>query len=439
MGLPLTLCFVKWAKILLVVSKPHAGMSDEFFHFMGQTIKMESRCHLITVGANGKSVKTHLGWARSVLYAIQNGPTPDLLDQTWRGYLRRLVSKGEVVLAMYLYKEYSKVLSVQELRNMNVFPNEPSLSANMFFLSWSAGFALFQGSNTGSQGAEAAHSPWQKQLEKLSKNWELEDGLSFMQDLYTTKWSDMYAWQDTSTTYSMLPPVRDPQLINGQLLAALGRSTFSDFCAKVDKKDVAHHLPLGGNTFVVMPYTAEQNLPDLDKARLGCQIISAHGVTLQKLLLNSGILYPMEKQDAYSLKSNVRAERLRCRGDKRRLHDLEAFCEALEIKEDGGCIEPLFSLQAYNSFFVDVVYVVRDPPSGISDTWPFLRCTCQESSKHSACEHIEYSKSLDIPGMKDVPNSRDNLSDPPPKKRRKRGSHTTARGKAASKKHKLDH
>ena len=84
---------------------PFMRPADDFFQFMGKAKEMESRCHLITVGANGKSVKTHLGWARSVLYAIQNGPTPDLLDQTWRGYLRRLVSKGEVVLAMYLYKE----------------------------------------------------------------------------------------------------------------------------------------------------------------------------------------------------------------------------------------------------------------------------------------------------------------------------------------------
>ena len=41
--------------------------ADDFFHFMGKTKEMESRCHHITVEANGKTVKSNLSWARSVL------------------------------------------------------------------------------------------------------------------------------------------------------------------------------------------------------------------------------------------------------------------------------------------------------------------------------------------------------------------------------------
>ena len=145
---------------------PFMRPADDFFHFMVKSKEMESRCHHITVGANGKAVKSHLGWARSVLYALQNGTTPDLLDKTWRGYLRRLVCKGELVLASYFFKEYSRVLTVQQLQTMNVFPNEPSVLARMFFLSWSAGFSMFPGLNSGSLAGEAAHSPWQKKLEE---------------------------------------------------------------------------------------------------------------------------------------------------------------------------------------------------------------------------------------------------------------------------------
>ena len=266
--------------------------------------------------------------------------------------------------------------------------------------------------------------------------------MSFMQELYTTKWLDMYDWQGSTSTYSMLPPVdlRDSQLINGQLLASLGRSTFFDFCTTANQRDVAHLLPVEDNFFVVMPRTVKQELPSLENARLGCHIIASHGKVLSELLLKYGILYTMDKQDMHSIKRTVRDERLRCKDNARRLHDLDSFGQNLGIEEDGDCKEPLFSLKAFNSFFVDAVYIVRDHPSGVSDTWPYLRCTCQPFSKHSACEHIEYAKTLEIPNMEDQPNSRGNLSgvDSSSKKGRKRGSYTTARGKAAAaKKRKL--
>ena len=144
--------------------------ADDFLNFSCKTKEMESRCHHITVEANGRTVESHLSWARSVLYAIQNGATPDLLDKIWQGFLRRLVCKGEIVLASYFFKEYSCALSVHELLAMSVFPNEPLPLTPMIFLSWSAGFSLFPGSNSGSLAGEAAHSPWQTMLDKLGKN-----------------------------------------------------------------------------------------------------------------------------------------------------------------------------------------------------------------------------------------------------------------------------
>ena len=181
-----------------------------------------------------------------------------------------------------------------------------------------------------------------------------------------------------------------------------------------------------------MPRTVEQQLPSIEMARLGCRIIASHGKALRQLLLESGILYVMDKHDSYNVRHTIRTEKLRCKGNARRLHELNTFCQNLALEEDGECTEPLFSLQAFNSFFTAAVYVVRDHPSGVSDTWPYLRCTCDQFSKHSGCEHIEYVKSLDILNMQDQPNSRDSLSAPLQKMGRKRGSCTTARGKAAA-------
>ena len=402
---------------------------DDFFHFMGKQKEMEVRCHKTTVEANGKAKKTHLAWSRAVLYAIQNGATPDLLHEVWGAYLRRLVTKEEIVLAMYFCQQYSRVLTVKELREMHVFPNTSTLTDQICWLSWSAGFSVFPGSNSGSQGGEAAHSAWQKQLAQLGSHWELEDALRFMQDLYTGKWLSMYNWENNSANYSMLPPVRDPQMINGRLLASLGRSTMFDFCTVAATQIVARLLPCNGNFFVVMPRNVDICLPALDMARLGCEILGAKGARLRELLFHAGILYRMSEQEKTTLQNCYLAERDRC--NPARQQTLKAFGKVTGIAEDAACTEPLFSLQAYNALFIDVAYVVRDHPSGAPDTWPYLRCTCRPFSQHAPCEHVEYAKTLDIPDMKDTPNSSDNVPEVL-KRGRKKGSHTTARGKAAA-------
>ena len=402
---------------------------DDFFHFMGKSSEMEGRCQEAKILDNGKTEKINLGWTKAILENIQNGATVDLLHEIWMGFLRKLCSKKEIVLAVYLYSQYSERLTVKDLQTMNIFPNNPNLTEILFFLSWSGGFAAFPGSNTGSAGGEAAHSPWQKELQQRGGKWEIEEALSFMQTLYTNRWQKMYDWNDSSKSYSLVSQVRDPQLLNGKLLGKLGRTTLFDFCKRAESEQIVHKIDMNDNFFVVMSRTADQPLASRETAELGCKILCSYGIQLRNLLLQSGILYVMDSEDQRTVGTTYLAERNRRK--PHRLPELERFRESLGINEDGSCIQPLFSLSKFRELFHDMIYVIRDHPSGISDSWNFLRCTCSDFSKHAPCEHVEYARTLDIPGMQDTPNSSDHIP-LPNKKGRTKGSFTIAKGKAKS-------
>ena len=402
---------------------------DDFFHFMGKNKEMESRCKQVKIDENRKPQKSNLGWSRAVLYDIQNGVTVDLLSEVWAGFLRRLICIDEITLAMYLCLQYSQVTTVQELRTMNVFANNPELEFVIFFLPWSGGFAIYPGSNSGSLSGEAAHSPWQSELQRLGSKWELEDALSFMQRLYTDTWQRMYKWGNETATLHLEPQQRDPQLINGKLLGSLDRSTMFDFCTAAKEGPVAHVLDTNGNVFVVMPRNTRKALPSLEAAMIGCRIISSSGKTLRDLLLDTGILHNLTEEERRHLAVTCLFERERCSG--KRLAEFPQFLKSLGISEDFQCTEPIFSLARYHAYFSDVVYVVRDHPASTGDSWPFLRCTCDPFSKYASCEHREYARTLPIAAMREDPVSSDNIA-APSRRGRAQGSHTTARGKAAA-------
>lgn len=75
---------------------PFPRACNDFFHLMGKTKEMESRCTVTEMKGNGEFKKTHFDYARSVLYAIQNCPVVDLMNEVWGGYLRRLVCLSEI-------------------------------------------------------------------------------------------------------------------------------------------------------------------------------------------------------------------------------------------------------------------------------------------------------------------------------------------------------
>ena len=402
---------------------------DDFFHFMGKTSEMESRCNRESIAENGKRTKTNLGWARAVLYDIQNTATIDMLSELWSGYLRRLASMDEIVLARYYFHQYSDLKTVKELRAMNLSPRSQDLEAVLFFLSWSGGFSAFPGSNTGSLGGEAAHSPWQAQLQHLGSKWEVEDCLAFMQQLYTDKWEKMYDWKEERMSYSLIPEVEDANVVNGKLLAKLDRTTLYDCCEAAKTQQVSHTIAIDKNIFVVMARKSQGTLPDEATARSACSILLASGAQLRQQLLAVGILRAMDEEEERLLGVAYLQERDRCQS--KRSSDLHAFCEALGIAEDGRCAEPLMSLSKFRAYFKDVVYVVRADPDLTSDTWPFLRCTCDPFSQYTTCEHRAFARTRPIPGMRDAPISSDNI--PLPTTRgRKAGSFTTARGKATA-------
>ena len=366
---------------------------------------------------------------KAVLRDIQNCPTVDIGSLLWAGFLRRCITKKEILLPMYLFQNYCEELHVQDFHTMNVIPNNPELTAKLFFLSWTAGFAVFPGSNSGSLGGEAAHSPWQAELRRLGGKWELEDAVRFMQTLYREKWGSAYEWDTGAAELNLLPPERDLNLLNGTLLASLGRSTMHDFCERAKEEGIAHNIPLGNNFFVVLPATVQGALPSLDAARLGCRMLLAAGVELQTLLLEAGILQSISEEEEKSFGLTCLCERDRRQGS--RLAEFHRFRTARGISEDFQCKEPLLSLSAYRRYFVNVAYVLRDHPSGSSDSWPYLRCTCLAFSQHAPCEHVEYARTLHIPNMRDHPNSAEDI--PCSRKRgRVKGMLVTARSKAAA-------
>ena len=175
---------------------------------------MRRRCSQVPAHQDTTQRQAQLGWVQAVLYNIQNGTTVDLLSEIWGAFLRRCVRNQDILLAMYFFKEYSETLSVKDLRSMHVSSNE-QYGEQKFFLSWTGGFAICPGSNTGSLSAEAAHSPWQSELKRLGRNWEVEDTLVFMQQLYSETWHNMYNWSHSTHNLNIIPDSKDPQIING--------------------------------------------------------------------------------------------------------------------------------------------------------------------------------------------------------------------------------
>lgn len=180
-----------------------------------------------------------------------------------------------------------------------------------------------------------------------------------------------------------------------------------DFCQRAKESAVSHLVTMGGNAIVVLPRVAGGAFPSLDEARRGCRILTSSGAELRSVLLEAGILYHMSPEEEKAVGVACLFERDRCAG--KRLADFHRFRAALCISEDFQCKKPVFSLAAYRKYFVEVVYVVRDHPGPTSDSWPFLRCTCPPFSHHAPCEHVEYSRSLNVPGMADKPNTAESV------------------------------
>ena len=150
----------------------------------------------------------------------------------------------------------------------------------------------------------------------------------------------MYDWKKDDATYDIKPPVRDPQIINGKLLASLDRSTMYDFCTKAKMESIAHQIELEGNTVIAMPRNTRVPLPQLEVARAASRILLASRGELRDLLLNAGILYRMTDEEEKHLGVECLLERER--SDGQRLAKFTRFREALGISEDFQCGEPLF-------------------------------------------------------------------------------------------------
>ena len=196
---------------------PCARPFNDFFHFMGKSTEMAARCKVLGQLAGGKFYKVNWDYAQSGLHIMHHVPTADMVTLLWPALLRRLCAMTETSLALYLFQYYTQVLTVAELNAMHVFTQSIDDDAIMFFLAWWAGFGIFPGFNCGSQTSEALHSPWERHLRKVGKNMEVEEAMTYMQQLYTETWTKQYGW-DTDTTLDNFPKGDDPSLLNGVFL-----------------------------------------------------------------------------------------------------------------------------------------------------------------------------------------------------------------------------
>ena len=178
-----------------------------------------------------------------------------------------------------------------------------------------------------------------------------------------------------------------------------------------------------------MPRTAAVTKLDGKAAAASSSMLLASGNELTELLLSTGILYPMSSEEEQHLGVAFLKERERITAPQRKA-EFKRFSQGLGMSEDMSCDKYLFSFKQFRAHFLDIVHVLRDHPANADDGWGWLRCSCTPFSQFAGCEHIEYTKTLPVPRMKDKPNSSECIYDKPAKTGRRPGSYTTARGKA---------
>ena len=259
-------------------------------------------------------------------------------------------------------------------------------------------------------GAESAFSHFEHDLKLYNGHkLELEESLDVIDKIYSDRWCQRFGWDETEPL-NTIPHGQDWKFVNGALLRSIGRSTAWDVWAQSDQQHTHHVLTHNKRCVVCMPLRTSDPLLSLDDAILGSNILHAADDALRTLLQQSGILYTEDVRDTQNRIETCRQhiEKLPAREQTRAWKFLERLQVAQAFTFNSNT-QLLFSLAAYNKFFVRTVYVYQGELNGSRCDWPFLRCTCYGTSVHNACEHIAYCREIPFPGMIESPLSRDIL------------------------------
>jgi hypothetical protein len=354
---------------------PKSRPCDDYFHLRHNERAMSAKCRTTEL-VGGRWVKTHYDWVRAALELVRFAPTIHLFSAVWRGLLSRLEAMAEADLASWL-RGFQR-------------DGQTAVPASLSFVGFWAGIhGLQHGTASGSESAEALHSPWQAHMKKMGMKSSIAQVLAFMQRLYIG-WAEDFGWA-TEEALCGTPNGTDPSLLNGAVLGRCGRIT----AVALSKRDAAEtYLVDGGDTAgcTVAIVASDKDTPlDLANARAGIASLRASPVDVEARLIESGVLF---------------------HGD--------------------GVPAPQLSASKYRKIFNDVAYVERTASrSGDDARTVRLVCTCSVSCMHAQCEHMLFAESLPHWG---VPPMR-SFAELPLRRPtgRKPGSTTTPRGKAAAK------
>ncbi len=164
---------------------PKSRACDDFFHWtQKQHTTMATKCQQVVLKA-GKWVKKALPWALAAVRLLRMLPTLPLLSDVWHALLQRLQADDEPHLVSWLKTYERPVPSALAARYA-------SSSQFKYVSFWSGLHGTVPGSGSGSQPAEAMHSPWQRQLTALGGAGSVGHVLTVMQKLYKEHWQNWY-------------------------------------------------------------------------------------------------------------------------------------------------------------------------------------------------------------------------------------------------------
>ena len=320
--------------------------------------------------------------------------TIDLRSEIWKGFLARLDVKKEKEAKSYFTKQHTCERSVTELHAMGIATTQTDPDVVLLFSAhWCGAFGILPGTSSGTTALESRHSCWQAQLDAMGGRRGVEEVLSTMQPVLD-RWEDQMKW-NSDEALSYMPMQNDTSLLHKKTLAEVGRCSGLELFDAASARCVHKIFPISTDVDAV----AVSRLPtlelDVPAAGLGARILQSCGPALVELLAEAGILQEMVAEGEHT----------------------SHLCT---------------SLAAVRKHFVNIVYVFVPRPGcsahpSLPD-WKKCICTCGAFAVYGACEHIAFAELVDVRVRPRV-HKEDELPEFPRRGRRK-GTYTTARGKA---------
>ena len=312
---------------------------NEYFHLREKDLTIASKCVIMDFGG-GKHVKQKFDCIMYTLTHTQFAPHPRVFSFIWQGFLQLLVVEGETVVAQYLIKEYGEIINADACH----FPAFPTIldfaeKEDLWFVSHRTGlWCMYPGTGCGNQPGESLHGRWQRALWAQEEKPTLDSIFSIMNDIYKNTWSRTLDC-NSDTSIGVETQILNEKLLNGTLLAAVGRTPALDFAVAAAANRRVHLIrAVAPNVGVIAMSRIATEALDEVMAIMGIDLLFKDNTPMLEQLLASGILAPCGQLDAKILAdlSSIKWP-----------HNLDKKGEAL-----------LFNNSIFNKIMFNIVYVV---------------------------------------------------------------------------------